>query len=70
MVNLSEAKAGDVVHFRCGLTKMIDEVTMESKGFRCLSFLPIGVSPRIYPNDGETYIDGDFEFDIVKVESK
>jgi hypothetical protein len=69
-VDLSLAKAGDLVHFRCGLTKIINEITMESKGFRCLSFSPKGVKPRIYPNDGNIYVESEYEFDIIKVELK
>lgn len=67
MVNLSEAKSGDVVHFRCGGSAEINEI-MKSGNMLLIEFVGSWNVVKYY-KDGS--IDSFCElFDIVKVERK
>ena len=67
MVNLSEAKAGDVVHFRCGGSAEIEEIMKSGNMFLVDFFRSYGVVKYYKNGSGDSFCE---QFDIMRVESK
>ena len=69
-VDLSKAKAGDVVHFRCGGCAEIERWVSESYQLATMPKFVGATYPSNYQTSGKVCPFGESPFDIVKVESK
>ena len=69
MVNLSEAKSGDVVHFRCGGSAEIEKHRRIYLSNQMIHFAGIDTG-YVYENNGLVAFGATSLIDIVKVESK